>query len=350
MPNTFYLRKPDDWHCHFRQGEFLKRTVNDTASQFARAIIMPNLQPPITTVDQALTYRQQILAVLNPTIDFTPLMTLYLTDQTTPALIEQAAKSPHIYACKLYPAGATTHSAAGVTDFSQLRPVFAAMQTMDLPLLIHGETTHSAVDIFDRERQFIEQYLVEILTDFPNLRIVLEHISTAFAAEFIRQAPAHVAATITAHHLWLNRNDLLVSGIKPHHYCLPIVKRAKDQQALIDAATSGNPKFFLGTDSAPHTQSTKESACGCAGIYTAWNALPLYAQIFDQAQALDRLENFASCFGAQFYQLPLNTTTIGLTRQSQTIPKQLTFGAQSVIPFMAGETLNWQVIPSMATS
>jgi dihydroorotase len=342
MSHTIRIRKPDDWHCHFRQDEYLNRTVNDTARQFARAIVMPNLQPPVTTVSQAETYRRQIMAALTEPTEFSPLMTLYLTDRTTPALIEQAAQSPDIYACKLYPAGATTHSAAGVTDLTGLYPVFAAMQECDLPLLVHGETTQAQVDIFARESVFIEQALCPILDAFPRLRIVLEHISTARAVEFVQQGPASLAATITPHHLWLNRNDLLVGGIKPHYYCLPILKRIEDQQALITAATCGNPKFFLGTDSAPHAQSDKESACGCAGIYSAHNAIALYAQIFEKAGALDRLEDFASRFGAQFYKLPLNTQTITLVRQPDTIPAQLTFGQQRVIPFMAGETIDWQ--------
>jgi dihydroorotase len=342
MSHTIHIRKPDDWHCHFRQDEYLSRTVNDTARQFARAIVMPNLQPPVTTVSQAETYRRQIMAALTEPGEFSPLMTLYLTDSTTPALIEQAAQSPDIHACKLYPAGATTHSAAGVTDLTGLYSVFAAMQECDLPLLIHGESTQAQVDIFARESVFIEQTLRPILDAFPRLRIVLEHISTTRAVEFVQQGPASLAATITPHHLWLNRNDLLVGGIKPHYYCLPILKRLEDQQALVAAATSGNPKFFLGTDSAPHAQSDKESACGCAGIYSAHNAMALYAQVFEKAGALDRLEDFASRFGAQFYKLPLNTQTITLVKQPDPIPAQLTFGQQRVIPFMAGETIDWQ--------
>jgi dihydroorotase len=340
---TLTITAPDDCHLHLRDGAMLARTVADSAQQFARAVVMPNLNPPITTVALAQAYRQRILQHIPAGIDFTPLMTLYLTDETTPETIRQAKADNSIIGCKLYPAGATTNSAQGVTDIQRMQAVFATMQEVDLPLLIHGEVVDTEVDIFDREAYFIDRYLQKLASQFPQLRIVLEHITTAYAAEFIRNARAGLAATITPHHLLLERNDLLVGGIKPHHYCLPILKRSEDRRALITAAISGNPKFFLGTDSAPHIRAQKESACGCAGIYSAHAAMAFYAQVFAAANALDKLENFASRFGAEFYRLPQNTHRIVLQQSPWQIPKTLSFGETELIPLFAGQTLAWQV-------
>lgn len=300
---TITLIKPDDAHLHLRDGEYLTTTVGDAAARFARAIIMPNLKPPLETVIQVEEYAQRIAKAIPLGKNFQPLMTLYLTSSLTPKIIKTASASGIVTAVKLYPAGVTTHSEAGVTSLKNIYSILEAMQAVDLPLLVHGESNHPAIDIFDREKYFLQD-LADIILKFPNLRIVLEHISTEESAKFVLAAPNNVAATITAHHLLLNRNDLLSGGIRPHLYCLPILKRARDQQALIRAAISGNPKFFLGTDSAPHAQSTKETACGCAGIYTAHAAIELYAQIFEQAGALDKLQAFASHFAADFYKLP----------------------------------------------
>jgi dihydroorotase len=341
------LIRPDDWHCHLRDGEFLGRTVTDTACRFARAIVMPNLNPPVTTIDQARQYQQRILAQVPTGCTFQPLMTLYLTEQLTVETL-RAAKSGGITACKLYPAGATTHSAAGVSSLAKIYPLLECLQEIDLPLLIHGESIEPGVDIFDREQRFIHQELTPLLKNFPALRMVLEHISTQAAVDFVRESPAQLAATITAHHLWYNRNALFTGGIRPHYYCMPILKRRSDQEALLSAAISGNPKFFLGTDSAPHAQSLKESACGCAGIYSAYSAIELYAHIFAQHQALDRLEKFASVYGALFYRLPLNQSKITLQKLPWQIPQQLSFGNTTVVPMLAGETLDWQIIGSSA--
>jgi len=340
---TLTFTQPDDWHCHFRDDDYLKRTVIDTASEFGRAIVMPNLVPPVTSTELATQYRQRILAVLPATSTFQPLMTLYLTDQTTAAMIEEAKKSGVVIACKLYPAGATTHSDSGVTHLNKIAGVLEAMQECGLPLCVHGEVTDPSVDVFDREARFIDEKLIRLHDQFPRLKIILEHISTAYATEAVTEMRDTVAATITAHHLLLNRNDLLVGGIKPHHYCLPVVKRQTDQLRLIKAATSGNPKFFLGTDSAPHTKETKEHSCGCAGIYTAHAAIEFYAHVFSQANALDKLEGFASFFGADFYGLPRHTTTITLRRQPKRIPEFLNFGDSTLIPFYAGKTLDWSL-------
>ena len=342
--NTLTLTRPDDWHCHFRDGEALARTVADTAKRFGRAIAMPNTLPPITDLASAIAYEQRIKAAIPPgSPHFTPLMTLYLTGQTTPELVYAAKASAAITAIKLYPAGATTHSEAGVTDLKALYPVFAAMEQCQLPLLIHGEHRDPAVDIFDREAAFVATELPALIHRFPRLPMVLEHISTREAVDFIKRAPAHVGATITAHHLLCNRNDIFQGGIRPHHYCLPILKRATHQQALVEAATSGDPHFFLGTDSAPHPQSQKESACGCAGIYTAHCAIEIYAQVFESRQALSKLEGFASHFGADFYGLPRNATTITLQKKPWRVPATLTFGDDTLIPFQGGETLPWQL-------
>ena len=338
------LKAADDWHCHLRAGAALSCTVTDHARQFQRAIVMPNLEVPITDVEMALSYRQRILQHVPRGAVFTPLMTLYITSDMTPATVQQACQADFVYACKLYPAGVTTHSDAGVEDLKSIYPLLEVMQQHGLPLLIHGEVNDASVDIFDREAVFIERHLVDIISNFPRLKIVLEHITTAFAVDFIKQATEYVAATITAHHLWCNRNALFVQGIRPHYYCLPILKREQDRQALIAAATGAHPRFFLGTDSAPHAQSHKEAACGCAGIYTAHAALPLYAQIFEQQDALHNLEAFASIHGPQFYDLPLNQNTVTLRREAWQVPENIAFGDTQMVPFLAGETLNWQVV------
>lgn len=338
---TITLTKPDDWHIHFRDSEYLATTVAATAKQFARALVMPNLRPPVLTAADALAYQQRILSAIPNGLNFKPLMSLYLTDNTTPEIVKAAKKSGHVVAFKLYPAGATTHSAAGVTQLEKIYPALTAMMEENLLLLIHGEVTTPEVDIFAREQCFIEQVLIPLQKRFPTLRMVLEHITSEYAANWVATAPDNITATITAHHLWLDRNDLLVGGIHPHYYCLPIVKTQRDKMALIAAATSGNPKFFLGTDSAPHAQSQKESPCGCAGIFTAHAALELYATIFEQADALDKLEGFASFFGADFYQLPRNQEKISLTKQNWQVPEFYPYGKEKLIPFNAGKTLTW---------
>lgn len=343
MLNSLTLTQPDDWHCHFRDGANLTRTVADTSRYFARAIAMPNTLPPITDLQLAHSYETRIKQAIPSGRKFTPLMVLYLTDATTPELIYEAKASGRITAVKLYPAGATTNSASGIQDITHLDPVFAAMQACQLPLLIHGEQPQADLDIFDREAAFITECLTPLIHRFPHLPIVLEHISTLEAVNFIKSAPKHVGATITAHHLLYNRNHLLADGLQPHHYCLPILKRAAHQQALLAIATSGHPRFFLGTDSAPHSQRKKESACGCAGIYTAHCAIEIYAEIFEAQGALDKLEGFASHFGADFYGLPRNTTTITLHKKPWQVPSTLDFGEDSLIPFQAGRTLTWQV-------
>lgn len=340
---TLTIRQPDDFHIHLRDGNKLNRTVADAAKQFGRVLAMPNLLPPITTPTMALEYRNEIIRYIPTHSSFAPYMTLYLTDNTTSAVIAEAAKDPFILACKLYPAGATTNSQNGVTDIKALYPTLEAMEKHGLVLCLHGEVTDAHIDVFDREAQFIEQILIPISKKFPQLNIVLEHITTKQAVEFIMQSSGNIAATITAHHLLLNRNDLLVGGIKPHYYCLPILKRHEHQQALIAAATSGNPKFFLGTDSAPHSIANKQSACGCAGIYTAHAAIELYASAFEMADALDKLENFASRFGAEFYGLPLNKKSITLIKKNWTVPNTLDFGDEQLQPLLAGETLRWQL-------
>lgn len=342
-PEIIILIKPDDWHIHLRDDEYLARTVPDAAKQFARAVVMPNLNPPIITAEDALAYQKRILAHVPKGLDFHPLMTLYLTSQTTPKDILQAKKNG-IIGAKLYPQGATTHSDSGVQDVLALYPVFQAMQDCNLVLQIHGEVVNHEIDIFDREKVFIEKYLINILKNFPQLKIVLEHITTAYAVEFVRKHAPQLAATITPHHLYLNRNDLLVGGIKPHYYCLPIVKQEADRQALIHAAISGDDCFFLGTDSAPHLQIKKESSCGCAGIYSAHAAIELYAQLFEEANALDKLEGFASIFGPKFYTLEMNTQKIYLKKQKQVVPSTLPFGNGSLVPFYAEKELSWQLI------
>lgn len=342
------LLQPDDWHLHLRDGDALRHTVAATARQFARAIVMPNLKPPVTTTAAALAYRERILAVRPSGTDFEPLMTLYLTDGMTAGEIEQARASGLIQAVKYYPAGATTNSDNGVTAIDKVYPVLEAMAQVGMPLLIHGEVTDPDIDIFDREQVFIDTVLQPLVARYPTLRIVLEHITTRQAVQFVEQAPTNVAATITAHHLLYNRTHMLSGGIRPHLYCLPILKRSVHQEALITAATSGNPRFFLGTDSAPHARHLKEHACGCAGSYTAPAALELYAEVFEQAQALDKLEGFASLFGADFYGLPRNTRRVVLQQTEWTMPDSYDFGDQIVVPLRAGEQLRWQLMGASA--
>ncbi len=345
--HTITLTQPDDLHLHVREGDALKSVVPDTAKQFARAIIMPNLADPITTAEQAQRYRDEILASVTSHEkhkNFEPLMTLYLTDKTTSETINAAKDSGIIHALKLYPAGATTNSDKGVTDLKNIYPALDAMQARGIPLLVHGEVTNPAIDIFDRERIFIETILKPLIKRFPTLKIVLEHITTSDAVDFVNSAPVNIVATITAHHLLMNRNDIFTGGIRPHHYCLPILKRETHRQALVKAATSGSPKFFLGTDSAPHTQGAKESACGCAGMYTAYHAMELYTEAFDKENALDKLEGFASFYGADFYGLPRNTGTISLKREEWEIPKELPLGNDKIIPLRAGEKCFWKLV------
>ena len=335
------LTRPDDWHVHLRDGDMLARALADTAQRFARAIVMPNLAPPVTTTADALAYRQRIIAAVPAGLHFEPLMTLYLTDNTPPPEITAAKASGLIHGVKWYPAGATTNSQYGVTDIRRCDAALAAMEANDLPLLVHGEVTDASVDVFDREQVFIEHHLIPLLARFPKLRVVLEHITTRQAVEFIVQANSRVAATITAHHLLLNRNALFAGGMRPHHYCLPVLKREEHRLALLAAATSGNPRFFLGTDSAPHLKHTKESACGCAGIYTAHAAIELYAEAFEQAGALDRLEGFASFHGADFYGLPRNRDRITLKRQSWVVPAQYGEDSDAIVPLRAGQPVAW---------
>ena len=340
---TLTLTRPDDWHLHVRNGDVLKTVLPHTARQFARAIIMPNLKPPVTTVDQALLYREEILQALPSGLDFTPLMTLYLTASTSAAEIEKVASSEHVYACKLYPAGATTNSDAGVGNIKAIYPLLEAMEKQDVPLLIHGEVTDEQVDIFDRERLFVETVLVDISRQFPGLRIVVEHVTTREAVQFVQSSGDNVAATITPQHLLFNRNAILAGGIRPHHYCLPVIKREHHRLALVEAATSANPKFFLGTDSAPHLTSLKENACGCAGCYSAHAALELYAEAFEQADALDKLEGFASFYGPDFYRLPRNSTTVTLEKTSWRIPAAYGENGLSITPLKANEELSWKM-------
>ncbi|MDX2457867.1 MAG: dihydroorotase [Gammaproteobacteria bacterium] len=337
------LTRPDDWHLHVRDADALGEVVPHTAQQFGRAIIMPNLQPPVTTTRQAIAYREHILAAVPEGVRFTPLMTLYLTDQTTADDIIEARASKLVQAVKLYPAGATTHSAAGVTDISKTYTVLETMEEQGLPLLVHAEVTDPHVDVFDRESVFIRRHLEPLTEKFPKLRVVLEHVTTREGIQFVTGAPETVAATITAHHLLLNRNAMFRGGLQPHAYCLPVLKRESHREALLAAATSGNSKFFLGSDSAPHTRERKESACGCAGIYTAHAALALYAQAFEDAGALDRLEDFASHFGPDFYSLPRNTGSITLEKQDWQVPDSYPLSGSSLIPLFAGETLHWRV-------
>jgi dihydroorotase len=337
------IRKPDDFHVHLRDGPAMRPVLADTARQFARAIVMPNLKPPIRTTAQALNYRERIVGELPEGSSFEPLMTLYLTDDTPPEEISRAKLSGRVHAVKLYPAGATTHSDSGVTRLSRCFRTLERMEELGFPLLVHGESTDPSIDVFDREKAFLEQTLGPTLERFRGLKVVLEHITTRDAAQFVEVTGPNVAATITAHHLLMNRNALFMGGIRPHHYCLPVLKREEHREALVEAAISGNPKFFLGTDSAPHAQPTKETGCGCAGIYTAHAALELYAIAFEEAGALDKLEGFASVFGAQFYGLPLNADPVTLVRQEWRVPETVAFGADRLVPLRAGETIPWKL-------
>ena len=339
-----HLTMPDDWHLHLRDGALLAETVPATARAFARAIVMPNLVPPVLDAEAAMAYRQRIEAARPAESHFAPLMTLYLTDHTTAEMIH-AAHAAGVVAVKLYPAGATTHSDLAVTSLDRLEPVFEALTELQMPLLIHGEVTDEQVDIFDRERVFIERHLVPMVSRFPHLKVVMEHITTAQAVEFVLSASERVAATITPQHLLMNRNHLLVGGIRPHNYCLPVLKRRRHQEALQQVAISGNPKFFLGTDSAPHLQGRKESPCGCAGCYSAPAALELYAEIFEQLGALDKLEAFASHFGADFYGLPRNRGSVTLKREPWQVPERVQLAdGQTLVPYWAGQTLNWRLV------
>ena len=338
------ITKPDDWHLHLRDGDAMKAVLPDTARRFARAIVMPNLRPPVTTTAAAGAYRDRILAALPAGSSFSPLMTLYLTDNSRPQEIRAAKASGFVRAVKYYPAGATTNSDAGVTDIRKCFDTFEVMAEVGMPLLIHGEVTDAGVDVFDRENVFIERTLIALVQRFPRLKIVVEHITTANAVNFVLSAPDTVAATITAHHLLLNRNDIFRDGIRPHHYCLPVLKREEHRQALVRAATSGNPKFFLGTDSAPHARHTKETGCGCAGIYTAHGGIELYAEAFEAAGTLDKLEAFAAFFGADFYSLPRNREHITLQKKAWLVPQELLFGADTLVPLRNGATISWQIM------
>ncbi|MBI2746461.1 MAG: dihydroorotase [Burkholderiales bacterium] len=341
--NELTLTRPDDWHLHVRDGDALRTVVPHTAAQFGRAIIMPNLKPPVTTAAQACDYKARIQAAVPAGVTFEPLMTLYLTDNL-PADEIARAKDAGVVACKLYPAGATTNSDAGVTDLRKTYQTLEAMQKAGLLLLVHGEVTSSDIDLFDREAVFIDTQLIPLRRDFPELKIVFEHITTKEAAQYVQAADRFVGATITAHHLLYNRNAIFTGGIRPHYYCLPVLKRETHRQALVQAATSGSAKFFLGTDSAPHAVHLKEHATGCAGCYTAFNAMELYAQAFDAAGALDKLEGFASFHGADFYGLPRNTGTITLRRESWTVPEGFVFGEAQLKPLGAGESVPWRMV------
>lgn len=341
---TLTLRQPDDWHLHVRDGDLLQTVVPDTARYFARAIIMPNLKPPVTTTQAALEYRQRILAAVPAGNSFSPLMTLYLTNNTAPTEIVTAKQSGQIHAVKLYPAGATTHSDAGVTDIQHTYAALEKMAEVGMPLLVHGEVTDPQIDVFDREKVFIDKVLHPLTQRIPQLRIVFEHVTTVDAVSFVESASKNVAATITPHHLLFNRNAMFRGGIQPHYYCLPVLKREEHRVALLRAATSGNPKFFLGTDSAPHGRTTKETSCGCAGIYNAHIALELYAEAFAAVDQLDKLQGFASEFGADFYRLPRNTGTITLQQHEWKVSATKPFGTDTLVPLRANETVYWRVI------
>jgi dihydroorotase len=340
------LTRPDDWHLHLRDGHAMAAVLPHSAARFARAIVMPNLRPPVTTVDEAVAYRERIRAALPAPMGFEPLMTLYLTDNLSPREIRRAAASDAVVAAKLYPAGATTNSDLGVTRLQNIYATLEAMEAIDMPLLVHGEVTDPQVDVFDREQVFIERHLDPIARDFPGLRIVFEHVTTREAVEFVTDSSGRVGATITAHHLLYNRNAMLVGGIRPHYYCLPVLKRETHRAALVRAATSGHPRFFLGTDSAPHPMGDKESACGCAGSYTAFAGIELYAEVFEQAGALDRLEAFAAFHGADFYGLPRNQDRIRLVKTTWTAPESYPFGGNRVVPLRAGKDLSWRLADS----
>lgn len=343
--NSITLTQPDDWHVHLRDGLALKRTVPDLAKQFSRAICMPNLMPPVKTVNEATAYRERIMQYVPQGNHFDPRMVLYFTDQTSPEEILKIKQSSYVNAIKLYPAGATTNSDNGVSDIKKVYSVIEKLEEYQVPLLLHGEVTHQHVDIFDREKRFLDDVLTPLLKTFPNLKMVLEHITTRESAEFVLAQHENVAATITPQHLLFNRNDMLVGGIKPHFYCLPILKRQTHQAALLNVATSGNPKFFLGTDSAPHAQNAKENACGCAGCYSAPIAIELYAQAFDQVGKIEKLEGFASHFGADFYGLERNSQKITLIKEDQIVPESLDYlENQKIIPLYAGKTIQWRKV------
>ena len=344
MNKQISITRPDDWHVHLRDGQILKAVLPDTARQFARAIIMPNLRPPVTTTQLAIAYRERILAARPANRNFEPLMTLYLTDNTTADEIKMAQTSGIVQGVKLYPAGATTNSDSGVTDLLKCDSALSEMEKLGVPLLAHAEVTDADVDVFDREKVFIDRHITPLLKRYPALKVVFEHITTQDAADFVTAAPTHVAATITAHHLLMNRNDMFKGGIHPHHYCLPILKRETHRLALVKAATSGNSKFFLGTDSAPHAKHTKEAACGCAGMYTAYAAIELYAEAFEKADALDKLEGFASFYGADFYGLARNTQQITLEKTSWIVPNELALGDDVVVPLRAGQQIHWKLL------
>ena len=342
-PSAVTIIRPDDWHLHLRDGATMAAVLPHSARQFGRAIVMPNLKPPVTTVAQAAAYRDRILAALPAELAFEPLMTLYLTNNTSPDEIRRAAETDFIHAVKLYPAGATTNSDAGVTDLANCYKVLETMQEVGLPFLVHGEVTDADIDLFDREAVFIERIMRPLRKDFPALPIVFEHITTKDAAQYVAEAEGPIGATITAHHLLYNRNEIFKAGIRPHYYCLPVLKREEHRLALVTAATSGDERFFLGTDSAPHAQGAKEAACGCAGCYTALHAMELYAEAFERAGALDKLEAFASLNGPTFYGLAPNAGTITLKREQWTLPQTLPFGDQDLVPLNAGETINWKM-------
>lgn len=338
------ITRPDDWHLHLRDGDALKAVLPDTANRFGRAIVMPNLRPPVTTTALAAEYRQRILDAIPAGANFEPLMTLYLTDNTSAAEITRAKASGFVHGVKLYPAGATTNSDSGVSSLDACGEALEAMQESGMPLLVHAEVTDADVDVFDRERVFIDRHMQPLLTKYPGLKVVFEHITTKDAAEFVVSAPSNVAATITPHHLLMNRNAMFTGGIRPHHYCLPILKREEHRLALVSAATSGNPKFFLGTDSAPHAKSSKEAACGCAGMYSAHAGIELYAEAFEAAGALDKLESFASFYGADFYGLPRNTDQITLLKTAWNVPESITFAADVLVPLRAGQSIAWKML------
>lgn len=342
--NTLTITRPDDWHLHLRDGSVLADVLPHTAAQFARAIVMPNLKPPVTSTAMASAYRDRILAAIPDGMTFEPLMVLYLTDNTQPDEIRKAVESGFVHGVKLYPAGATTNSDAGVTDLQRCMPALEMMQELGLPLLLHGEVTDAEIDIFDREAVFIDRILQPLRKQLPQLKIVFEHITTQEAAHFVRDAEGPIAATITAHHLLYNRNAIFKGGVRPHYYCLPILKREKHRHALMQAASSGNPRFFLGTDSAPHAKGLKEHACGCAGCYTALHAMELYAQAFEEAGALDKLEGFASFYGADFYGLPRNKNHITLQKQNWVVPEELVMPSATIVPLDAGTTLAWKMV------
>lgn len=344
MMNKITLTRPDDWHLHLRDGDALKVVLPDTARRFSRAIVMPNLRPPVTNVQLATEYRQRILSALPNGAQFEPLMTLYLTDNTSVKDVEEAKASGFVKAFKLYPAGATTNSDSGVTSLDKCASALSAMENLGVPLLVHAEVTDADVDVFDRERVFIDRHMKPLLAKYPKLKIVFEHITTKDAAEFVMSAPANLAATITPHHLLMNRNAMFTGGIRPHHYCLPVLKREEHRLALVRAATSGSPKFFLGTDSAPHAKSAKEAACGCAGMYSAHAGIELYAEAFEAVGALDKLEAFASFYGADFYGLPRNKEQITLVKESWTVPESIPFAGDVLVPLRAGQTVAWKLV------